>query len=180
MERKPRALLDSRRESNRRDTVERSAVCWLACPSLLADRRGRVSRKGLGSGAGALTHGGRKPELPAEQGWWLGEARRPSEPRLCLWIPNLWTRPDNEQRERKLQIVWEAAERHGKTRRRSLAVSPVTLRTYCESLLLHLQGALRGVGVMVSGVCLARGPPATVRGPHPAHCLWAKNGFHIS
>lgn len=43
-----RALLDSRRESNRRDTVERSAVCWLACPSLLADRRGRVSRKGLG------------------------------------------------------------------------------------------------------------------------------------
>jgi len=50
VEMKPRALLDSRRESSRRDEVERNAVCWLACSSLLADQRGRVSRKDLGAG----------------------------------------------------------------------------------------------------------------------------------
>ena len=101
---------------------------------------------------------------------------RPSEPRLCLWIPNLWTRPDNEQRERKLQIFWEAAERHGKTGRQSLAVSPVTLRP-CFCVYNVHWGVL---DVMVSGVCLAQGSPTTVRGPHPPHCLRAKNGFHIS
>ena len=44
----------------------------------------------------------------------------------------------------------------------SLAVSPVTSRSYCESLLPRLQSAPGVLNVMVSGVRLAQGSPTTV------------------
>ena len=166
MEMKPRALLDAWRESNRRDTVERSAGCRLASSSLLADQGGQVSRKGRGLGL-QPSHAdeGSQSSLEGRADGWGSAGQtpphRPSEPRLRLWSPDLRTRPNSAQGKESCRFSGRQPSAMGRLDV-SLAVSPVTSRSYCESLLLRLQGAPGVLDVMVSGVRLAQGSPATV------------------